>query len=178
MLRILRALYCCRRLPDCNTDQLGNVTTGTETTPCRTKRLRIPPIILKNLYTHNDLVELLEEHCTFTFTIKPLQNHGKIMLTTPEDYRSLTSALTEQKLEYHTFSLIMVKAKRFVIRGLPANASCGHITCDLSELGLPVKNITQIALPTDKNKKFPQFIVTMSASQDGKPADLSVVTRL
>ncbi|KAJ1141154.1 hypothetical protein NDU88_007489 [Pleurodeles waltl] len=109
-----------------------------------TKRLRIPPIILKNLATHKVLVELLEEHCTSTFTIKPRQDHAKIILTTPDDYRIVTGMLTEQKMEYHTFSLTTVKAQRFVILGLPANASLGHITEDLAELGLPVKNITQI----------------------------------
>ncbi|KAJ1114786.1 hypothetical protein NDU88_003017 [Pleurodeles waltl] len=143
-----------------------------------TKRLRIPPIILKNLATHKVLVELLEEHCTSTFTIKPRQDHAKIILTTPDDYRIVTSILTEQKMEYHTFSLTTVKAQRFVIRGLPANASLGHITEDLAELGLPVKNITQITSPADTNKKFPLFIVTLSQGHDGKPADLSTVTRL
>ncbi|KAJ1192284.1 hypothetical protein NDU88_001595 [Pleurodeles waltl] len=165
-----------QHIKECDTNQQGNETTGTETAPCPTKRLQIPPIILKNLPNHNDLVELLEKHCTSTFMIKPQQHHAKIMLTTPEDYRSLTTVLMEKKLEYHTFSLTTVKAQHFVI--LPANASLGHITCDLSELGLPVKNIMQIASPTDTNKKFPLFIVTMSASRDGKPADLSVVTRL
>lgn len=33
------------------------------------------------------------------------------------------------------------------------------------ELGLPVKNITQISSPADKNKKFPLFVVTLSGSQ-------------
>ncbi|KAJ1119740.1 hypothetical protein NDU88_007925 [Pleurodeles waltl] len=127
------------RTQDCDTDQLGNATTGNETTPCPTKRLQIRPIILKNLPTHNNLVELLEEHCTSTFTIMPQQDHAKIMLTTPEDYRSLTSVLTEQKLEHRSFSLTTVKAQHFVIWVLPANASLGHITYDLSELGLSVK---------------------------------------
>ncbi|KAJ1125094.1 hypothetical protein NDU88_003532 [Pleurodeles waltl] len=154
------------------------MTTGTKTTPWPAKQLRIPLIIFKNLPTHNDLAELLEEHCTSIFMIKPRQDHAKIMLTTPEDYRSLTSVLMEQKLKYHTFSLTTVKGQHFVIRGLPAHASLAHISRDLSELGLPIQNIMQIILPTDKNKKFPLFIVTMSASQDGKPADLSIVTRL
>ncbi|KAJ1125632.1 hypothetical protein NDU88_004056 [Pleurodeles waltl] len=60
-----------QHVKDGGTELQNNKMTGTQTVSCPKKRLRIPTIILKNMSTHSDLVELLKAHFASTFTFKP-----------------------------------------------------------------------------------------------------------
>lgn len=156
--------------------------------PAPPKAHKIPPVCVKNFSSHKALLTYIH-HVTKNFTVTPRRDFSKVQLETIGDYRQLTTNLEKDEIEYYTFSEARPKTQRFVIRGCPANADIQDIQDELTELGIPIKGVTQLRRYTETKQTpegdkilgepLPLFAVALQARAPGTtPVDLSKITRL
>jgi hypothetical protein len=136
------------------------------------KKPHIPPIIVKTMKTHDQLIDVLKETCANNFVTKPRHDYIKIIFTEYQDYANTKKVFTEQNFEFYTFPEYTKKPQRFVVRGLPTNTSTTAIANELTDKGYSIQNVTQLGKTIrdtqDPNTiasvvHWPLFVVTLCA---------------
>lgn len=145
-----------------------------------TKRHRIPPVIVQNLGTHKELVNLLMSTGldAASFSIKPRLTVSRITIRDIASYRAITTKLDEASIEYYTFPTERTKSQRFVIRGLPSSALPADIKDELTEMGFNVRSVRQLAAPGDSARLLPLFECILHGTHGQPPTDLTQLKRL
>ena len=145
------------------------------------RKYKIPPIIVKPMRTHGELINFIKNAVTANFSVKPSGAFMKVSLSTPDDYRSVTTLMVERNIEHHTWNLEPKKHQRFVVRGLPKNADPDDILTELQEMGYNATAVIQLTgtdRETGKKRAFPLFTVTLVIPHGEAPVDFTDIEKL
>lgn len=142
------------------------------------RQYKVPPVIIKLMKTHQELIALLDSCVKHRYELKPTGAAMKVTLSHPEDYRSLTDVLNAKGLEYHTFPGTRSKPQVFVIRGLPVNTATTDISNELKQQGMSVQSVSQITSQHNNKDLFPLFKVVLSTEPGKQRADLTSIKHM
>lgn len=127
-----------------------------------------PPIFIHQVGdikpVQNELKDLIGDNFVLT-TMNGQQL--KILLPTKEEYKKVTTMLTDKNTEFHSFQIKEEKAFRVVLRGIRPSTENDDIKTEIEELGYTVKNISVIRNARTK-EAMPLFNIDFKQQQNNK----------
>jgi PAX-interacting protein 1 len=134
---------------------------------------RPPPIYVDGVQNINPLRELLFQIAGDDFELKTLQGTDvKIKPKSSTNYSTIVKALTEKRIEFHTYQFHTYQPKadrsfRTVLRGLHSSTDTKDIKCEIESLGYTVVNIFNLKQNRTTNP-VPLFFVDLKPSPNNK----------
>lgn len=131
------------------------------------KKVHTPPIVVYGFERYRDLVAVVKSVVAdHGFTIASRVDSFAIKVKSIDDFRALSDALRDRKVQFHTYPTGEVKTRRFVLRGLSARQSADDVRNDLIDGGYAVRTVTQMTGPGPQHVPIPLFVVTTLVSPD------------
>lgn len=96
---------------------------------------KIPPVILREQNKWPSVQKRMDSKGIKFVRAKLTKDGVAITPTTPSDYRLLTRMLTDDKIEYHTYTLPEDRRLRVVIRGIPDGIRADDVAAELQSQG-------------------------------------------
>ena len=127
------------------TDQTSQPEAGPSTAPQAqpSKPKRMPPIFIRVPVVESSLVSALKMAGPSAY-FEYVPSGLKVMTKDLNDHTNITKLLQIQKKEYFTFNPTPGATARFVLKGLPPNATCEEIAAGLKSSGIKVSHVSQI----------------------------------
>jgi hypothetical protein len=109
------------------------------------KTTKPPPIHITDITNISPLTQLLQQIATQQYEIKALaHNQVKVQPKTSESYRTVTKALAEKCVQFHTYKLKEERSYRVVLKNMHYSISPEEIKTETENLGHTVTNIWNI----------------------------------
>lgn len=108
------------------------------------KKKRVPPIYIYGLKDWMSLAKLLKELLTEDFSAQSNPDSIKLQVKTPDDYRTATKYMEEERIEFHTYNIDKTKQIKVVIKGLPPTIPTATVKTELEALGYEPSFVGQL----------------------------------
>ena len=116
--------------------------TTTAAAPQATQK-RMPPIIVRVPVVESSLLAKLKAAgptCYFEY----VKNGLRVMTKSHQDHAAVSKFLQLTKTEFFTYNPTPGATVKFVLRGLPPNATCEEIATELKNCGIAIQHVKQI----------------------------------
>lgn len=127
---------------------------------------RVPPIYVYKVTDWVSLSSMLDSMCTEPFTAKNGSENIKIQAKNKEDYKTITSTLENENIEYHSYQLEKNAYIKVVIKGIPCSTTAEKVQSNLLEMDFKVKNVTQ--MKDTFQTLLPIYIVQIEKNEKAK----------
>lgn len=125
------------------------------------RKQKTPPIFVYEV-DYFQLADAFDKE-TVRFSAQTTGKSVRVKFPEPLHYRRAVQILDQLKVQFHTFPLQEDKKKKFVVRGLPYNASPEKVQEYLQKAEVQVDSVTQMKVG---GRKCPLFIVYLKPAAD------------
>lgn len=148
---------------------------GASTAAPEAAKSKIPPVILRDPSKWVSIASSLSNRNIRFHKARQCSDGIRIQVSDVDSFRRLTKFFTDNRVEFHSFTLKEEKTRRAVLRPIPTQISTDEIFSDLSEKGFHPVKVSRLVRDRTKTA-MPLVLVELPPNED--PMTISAVCNL